>query len=126
MAGTPVTFEVLQEGSVVETQTVSLAADGSYEFQTSVQGDAVIRAKASHWLAKSQAVSLSGSVNADFSLINGDISGDNRINVLDYILLKSNYNKINVGDNPADLTGDDRINVLDYVVLKKNYNKIGD
>ena len=125
VAGTPVTFEILQDGSVVETVTTILDADGHYSFEASLAGDVTIRAKASHWLAKERSIDLLTPV-IDFSLINGDINGDNRINVLDYAVLKANYNKTDVSGHAADLNGDSRINVLDYIILKKNYNKIGE
>ena len=124
MAGIPVTFEVWQDGMLLETETATLDAAGNYEFETSVQGIIEIRAKASHWLARRASVATPG--HADFTLSNGDINNDNRINVLDYIQLKANYNKIGLDGHPADLNGDSRINVLDYIILKKNYNKIGE
>ena len=119
------TFEVWQNGSLIESKDILLETNGDYYFEPSVEGDVLIRAKADHWLAESKSVTLPSAADINFSLINGDITGDNRINVLDYIQLKANYNKTGVAGHPVDLNGDARVNVLDYIILKKNYNKIG-
>ena len=125
VAGTPVTLEILQNDTIVKTVNTTLGPGGYYEFEHSIVGNVQIRAKASHWLAETQSILLPYTASVNFSLINGDINNDNRINVLDYIQLKANYNKTDVVDYPADLNGDGRINVLDYIILKRNYNKIG-
>lgn len=126
VAGVPVAIEVLQDGSVVGTYTLALDAAGGYSFETSASGPAEIRVKASHWLAKIKSVDLLNASAVDFTLQNGDINGDNQINVLDYAALKASYNQTGVDDNSADLNGDGNINVLDYSILKKNYNRIGE
>jgi hypothetical protein len=89
IAGTPVTFDIWQNGEQVESHTVSLDSLGNFDFSVFAEGTVQIRAKASHWLAQTQSLTLPGTVN--FSLINGDVNGDNAINFLDFAVLANHW-----------------------------------
>ena len=66
---------------------------------------------------------------ASFSLHNGDINGDNDVNILDLGLLADAYNAsvdetlYNVN---ADLNGDGVVDIIDLGILADNYNDAGD
>ena len=53
----------------------------------------------------------------------GDVNGDGKVNMFDYVALKSHcLNKTLLDADKqtrADLTGDGKINMFDYVALKK-------
>ncbi|MDP4176800.1 MAG: dockerin type I domain-containing protein [Bacillota bacterium] len=67
-----------------------------------------------------------GDISGSSSVKYGDINGDNKINVLDYLLLKRYINNTNIklpSDNSlkaADLNGDSKVDSSDYVLLR-NY-----
>ena len=89
VAGTPVVFEIRQNGELIDSQVVELDQDGNFSFMAAAQGTVDIRAKASHWLAQSISVELPGTAN--FSLINGDVNGDNVINFLDFAMQANSW-----------------------------------
>jgi hypothetical protein len=63
------------------------------------------------------------------SLLNGDVNGDNSVDLLDYFALSDAYGS-SVGDPTfnaeADLNGDDSVDLLDYFILSDNYGLEGD
>lgn len=132
----PVAVSIRKPGSgvAIETKTVSLAADGSYSatFSTSlVSGNYDIVAKASHWLRErkaSIAVSSAGATNVNFSLINGDVDGDNTVTVFDYNALSDAFDSAPGNGNwnaNADLDGDGSVTVFDYNILSNNFDLEG-
>ncbi|MCJ7423459.1 dockerin type I repeat-containing protein, partial [Candidatus Bathyarchaeota archaeon] len=58
--------------------------------------------------------------------IPGDINGDQRVNVLDAILIANSFNS-KPGDanwNPnADINGDNKVNILDCIVLSNYFGQ---
>ena len=53
----------------------------------------------------------------------GDINETNQVNVLDYSILKTNWNTSN---DVADMNGDGMVGILDYSLLKANWFAFGD
>ncbi|MGQ9487954.1 MAG: hypothetical protein ACUVTY_00240 [Armatimonadota bacterium] len=74
-------------------------------------------------------VVLVGSVTLDFSLVNGDIDGDNEVTLFGFGRLVSAFGSM-PGDrnwNPdADLDGDLEVTLFDFGVLVRNFGLIGD
>ncbi|MBS1705412.1 MAG: hypothetical protein JST40_06030 [Armatimonadetes bacterium] len=142
VAGQSVKFEILDgSNNVVQTTTGSLDASGNYSLATSLVGNYKIAATASHWLRKLSGtvnITASGASGVNFTLINGDIDGDNSVTIFDYLVLSDYFDKNEsdsdwntVGSNlhapkEADLDGDGSVTVFDYVVLSNNFDKTGD
>jgi hypothetical protein len=74
-------------------------------------------------------ISTSGASGQTASLTNGDINGDNSIDLLDFNKLslawRSTIGSSNWNAN-ADLNGDGSVNILDWNILSKNWKKTGD
>jgi hypothetical protein len=115
---------------------VNLDGIGNYSFGTTdlnlPAGTYDITAKASHWLREkigSVVVSPTGAVGVNFSLINGDIDGDNHVDIGDYSELSTAFGS-QPGDGNwnanADLDGDGEINIGDYAILSAEFGLDGD
>lgn len=131
-AGRIATMDIIQGGSVVATENVTLGTSGSYQFSTSITGTAKIAAKASHWLRRSSMdVSLVAgqTTNVSLFLFNGDCDDDNEVSIGDFAVLSAAF-----GSTPgdlnwnaeADLDGDDEVSIGDYAILSGNFGMIGD
>lgn len=143
--GTPpssATFKLYLRGSstLVATATTAIAADGSFSVQLLpsffANGDGGtghydLSMKVGTWLRKRVPVNLmAGSASGVvFSLINGDINGDNAITLGDFAQLRAAYGSA-PGDanwNPnADLNGNLAVTLGDFAILRKNYGIVGD
>lgn len=129
----PVTIEIRKPGETtpVETHVVDLDSTGAYEFSTALTGTYDVAAKASHWLRQViPGVSLTGApVTLNFTLINGDIDGDNEVSLFDFGELVAAFGSV-PGDsnwNPnADLEGDEEVSLFDFGILVRNFGLIGD
>lgn len=79
----------------METHVVHPDSTGAYEFATSPSGTFDVAAKASHWLRQViPNVALVGSVTLNFTLLNGDIDGDNEVTLFDFGALVCNFGAI--------------------------------
>jgi len=130
----PVTIILRQPGSTapLEAYTVYPAANGAYSFLTTQVGTFDIAFKGPHWLRKviaGAAISTSGASGQSPALVNGDINGDNSIDILDFnkLSLAWKSSPANANWNPnADLNGDGKVDLLDWNVLSRNWKKTGD
>lgn len=120
------------DGTNTETGSVPLDAGGNFNFATTLPpGNYTVGVKASHWLRKSVAASLTvaGPNQVTASLTNGDCDSDNEVGIGDYALLSAAY-----GSGPgdpnwvpnADLNGDEAVDIADYAILSANYGLSGD
>ncbi|MCW5941499.1 MAG: hypothetical protein KIS66_04665 [Fimbriimonadaceae bacterium] len=132
VAGTPVRVEIRSPGSTVplETYDTTLASGGAYGVVTSLNGTYDVTIKSSHWLrAKSANVSVSGSgATVSLSLVNGDVNGDNTVNIADFLQLRAAFGSSTggAGWNPnADLNGSGSVNVADFVILRGSFGQSG-
>lgn len=126
----PIEVELRNHDGETITRTLTLTNDGSYNIENIPQGEYDIAFKASHWLRKTV---LNTSINEDTTLnvtqVNGDVDGDNNVDVQDQELLKKangstpNSHKWN---SNADLNGDLKVNKIDLEILKSNLGLIGD
>lgn len=128
---TPVTIEIRNPGETtpLETHTVLLAGN-AYAFSTTREGTFDIAAKASHWLRQTRTnIAITGDTTVNFSLINGDVDGDNEVTLFDFGQLVAAFGSMpgDSGWNPnADLDGDEEVTLFDFGVLVRNFGAIGD
>lgn len=120
------TYEIRQNGNVVESGPLAISANSTYSIQTSVSGLAEVSIKASHWLRRTVSgvtIPGSGSVGVNVSLFNGDVDGDNEVTIGDYAILSSNFG---TSGPDGDLNGDGEVDIGDYAILSVNFNMLGD
>jgi len=127
------------ENTVLEETSTLLVDQGNYTVKTRNPGAIRIRVKAQHWLSRSLIMDFSNNVsNLNFSLINGDIDGDNKVTVFDYGLLSDFFDKNSEqpdwkvagpeGFSPqdCDLDGDGSVTVFDYGILSDHFGQDGE
>jgi hypothetical protein len=129
--------------AVLADQVVALGANGEYtamDPNQSAGGVYKVLVKSSHWLQKqTTATTTAGSVTGrNVSLMNGDINGDNSVDLLDYFRLSDAYNLDSTAPGwaypaidgsqlrEADLNEDGSVDLLDYFILSDRYNQVGD
>lgn len=74
-------------------------------------------------------IGMYGVSGLSFSLLNGDINGDNTVSLADFGQLKLAYGSVagNSNWNPnADLDGNGSVGLSDFGILKLNYGTTGD
>lgn len=134
--GIPVTFELFPAGgtSPIQTITTTLNSTGSYSFVAGIPttGQYDLRAKASHWLGQKLSpvtVSATGAINVNFTLINGDVDGDNEVGGGDLSELSSAFQSVAGDPNwnvNADLDGDGEVGSSDLSILSSVFGLSGD
>lgn len=119
-------------GAVVESHAVTLGAGGYLLLPSSRTGTFDLTFKASHWLrTKVDGVTIGGSgvFGLTVSLRNGDVNGDNSINIADFLPLRGAFGA-QPGDghwNPnADLDGNGMVEIADFLILRQNFGRRGD
>jgi len=131
-SGKVVTVQVVAaDGTVEDTQNVTVGAIGYYAFDTASRGVKTIKFKGTHWLTRAVAdVDLdAGADTVGPELINGDIDGDDSITVFDYDRLSQAFDARPSDANwdaDADLDGDSEVTVFDYDILSRNFDLSGD
>ncbi len=131
-AGQKVTFEVRNTlGVPVEViKDVELGPHGSYSFSSTLVGTYALAVKGLTWLSAIRYPVELGSAAAKvgFTLINGDVDGDDYVGTDDYLRLSQAFDS-SVGDGNydrnADLDGDGYVGTDDYLILNKNFDQQG-
>ncbi|MCS7208430.1 MAG: hypothetical protein NZ874_02560 [Fimbriimonadales bacterium] len=115
----------LVRGAQSDSVTLTLGTGGAYSLQTGLSGTVQVRVYVPGWLARRQTLSIgsSGSVNADWTLINGDANRDNRIDDADLLRVLFQFG---TSDAQADLNGDGIVNDADLLIVLFNFGTIGD
>jgi hypothetical protein len=62
----------------------------------------------------------------DFVLANGDVNGDNVVDLADFLILAATYEVDPPTAPEADLDGDGAVNLADFLILAANYGLAGD
>ncbi|HRI42633.1 MAG TPA: hypothetical protein PLL78_00930 [Fimbriimonadaceae bacterium] len=114
---------------------VNVAVDSMGNFSTSdlppVAGTYLVSIKRAPWLRRTIGPYNTGSSHSGllFSLVNGDIDGDNEVAIGDYAQLSTAFGA-EPGDpnwnESADLNGDDAVDIGDFAVLSANFGIEGD
>ncbi|MCW5942188.1 MAG: hypothetical protein KIS66_08145 [Fimbriimonadaceae bacterium] len=134
--GSPTTqtlrMEVRATGSTtpLEVYTLSPDAANNISLRTYRVGAHDVWLKGPHWLAQKVNVALTdtGVTNLGFSLRNGDVNGDNSVNLADFLALRAAFGTSSGSPNwnpNADLNGDGSVNVADFVILRANFGQSG-
>lgn len=135
LAGESVTILVRNVGSGTNLRTyeVVVKADGTYELSTDLAaGSYDLYAKHRATLRKKLAnasLGASGLNGASFTMINGDVNGDNSINVADFLAFRAAFGASPSSNNwnpYADLNGDRSVAVSDFLILRAGFGKSGD
>lgn len=121
------TVTIRSGGQIRETHVVSLDANGQFAFPTAFRGICGLTAKASHWLRQTRSgIDTTQSPIVEFSLLNGDVNGDNRVTFEDFSILQTHYGESVDPDTNGDLNGDGRTTFQDFGILQRNYGRVGD
>ncbi|MDW8052559.1 MAG: dockerin type I domain-containing protein [Armatimonadota bacterium] len=122
-AGRQATIKIKQ-GTQVSTYTVPLNADGSYLLRPNETGDAEVWVKVAPGLAKKVSLNLTGTVNQNFTLTNGDVNDDNVVNNADLLSVLFDFGSS--GSSAADVNGDGTVNNADLLIVLFNFGRSGD
>lgn len=118
-------------GAAHGSTTVMPSPSGDYAVPAPVTSGALrVTAKAPTWLRAATTVTLTSSItNAPFTLINGDVDGDNAVTIFDYIRISDSFGS-ETGDAgfdaAADLDKDGAVTIFDYIILSKNFGLDGE
>lgn len=132
--GAPVSIQVreLGSGTVVGSYDVLLAQGGAFTFATQLVGDFHLSLKSPTHLRRTSgpfSISPSGATGLAFSLINGDVNGDNTVNLQDFLVLRAAFGSSQGSQhwNPnADLNRSGTVDVQDFLILRVNFGRSGD
>ncbi len=130
----PAVVEIRNPGTldIVRTTSAWVRPDGSYQFQTKLQGTYDIAFKGVSWLRKvvpNVTLSHSAPTTVDASLPNGDVDNDNQVTIFDYIEISDAFDATTADLNyneAADLDRDEVITIFDYIILSSNFDLLGD
>lgn len=104
---------------------LQLTPDGAFEMNLEVTDSYVMLINAPGYLSAKAEDTLSNASTMDMgriTLLGGDVTGDDLINILDLALIASLYNT----DAPqADINGDQQVNLIDLVMTATNYRRRG-
>lgn len=131
-AGQPVTFTIKQGGNIVDSVVASLDASGAFNFTTNARGNVDIYAKAGTFLQKKIAgivLTDTGVNNLVYSLKNGDVDGNNAVELPDYLAMIESFDLVATDpgwNGNADLDGSGMVDLGDYLILVSNFDQSGD
>lgn len=129
--GQPLTVQFLQPGTgtVIEESVVVPDPFGRFSVQTPALAEFDVSTKVRHWLRRTIPVRTGGNVDVAFDLYNGDVNGDNSVNVADFLVLRGAFgtSRGNAGYNlMADLNEDGTVGIPDFLILRANFGAQGD
>ena len=133
--GVSVTVQLYKAGTgtLVDTKTATLNSSGSFSISSQAPiASYDVYVKASHWLRRkltNQTFGTGALSGLSFSLLNGDVNGDNSVSLADFGQLKLAYGSTPSSGNwnpNADLDGNGSVGLSDFGILKLNYGKGGD
>lgn len=117
--------------TALETHAVTPASNGSFTVYTDLNGTRDIAVKYPHGLRSVLAnvnIPAGGVSGLTFTSGNGDVNGDNSVNLADFLALRAAFGSSAGGGtwNPnADLNGDGSVNLADFLILRSNFGQSG-
>ncbi len=121
-AGKQATIRVKQ-GTTINTYTATLDANGGYSLRVNETGNADVWVKLAPGLAKKVSLNLSGTVNQNFTLTNGDVNNDNVVDDADLLQVLFNFGG---NDAASDVNGDSIVDDADLLTVLFNFGSVGD
>lgn len=126
-----VTFEIRQDGRILKKLQVYTEEDGTYhlnDLNLSPGESYDVTAKAPGFLkGKVECVTLPA-INVDFSLLGGDVDGDNDVDLADFNRLAMGFGRV-YGDrrynSSCDFNGNGFVDLPDFAVLASNFGEAG-
>lgn len=116
-------------GSVFGTATVEVGPNLEFMLACPRATPFDVSMKASHFLRRRVAVNPTGSASVNLSLVNGDVNGDNSVNISDFLALRAAFGTSpgSATWNPmADLNRDGSVGIPDFLILRRNFGATGD
>ncbi|MCW5943171.1 MAG: hypothetical protein KIS66_13130 [Fimbriimonadaceae bacterium] len=119
--GTTTTFETLE---------VTPGPDGGFALRAPRETAFDVAVKASHWLRRTARWDPSvPERELSFLLVNGDVNGDNTVNIADFLGLRMAFgsSRGSATWNPmADLNEDGSVGIADFLILRRNLGSSGE
>jgi hypothetical protein len=112
--------------TAVFSTTITLDGTGNYSASDVPFGTYDVACKFSNWLRQvlpSVSISQPTTSAVDFSLVNGDANGDNKVTLMDLAVVLSNFNV--PGATEGDLNWDGHVGVLDLGIVLLNFMSVG-
>ncbi len=126
----PIEVRPAGESTPLEVHVVALDDGGGYQFQTALWGTFDLSAKGTHWLRQTvRGISLEKPTQVAFTLVNGDVDGDNEVTLFDFGHVVAAFGSMPDESrwNPdADLDGDGEVTLFDFGILVRNFGATGD
>lgn len=120
-------------GGAATSFVVPVTQNGTFGLNTTLRGNFGVSCKASHWLRQTLTSTIVLAARPysglSFSLINGDVDGDNEIGPGDFGQLSSAFGSVSGDANwnqEADLDGDGEVGPSDFGILSSNFGLSGD
>jgi hypothetical protein len=123
LEGKTATIKVKQ-GTQVFTYTATLGANGQYAVPIDQSGNMEVLAQVAPGLARKVSLSnVSGPVQQNFTLTNGDVNGDNVVDDADLLQVLFNFGGT---DRASDANGDNTVDDADLLIVLFNFGSVGD
>ncbi|GMV87204.1 MAG: hypothetical protein AMXMBFR81_01350 [Chthonomonas sp.] len=119
-------LDVRAQGSTTPLHRYTMSMDEVDAFRCPVPARTIdVSIKPGSFLRRTVSLdATSGDVHGMFEMVNGDVNGDNTINISDFLALRQAFGTSAGG--PADLNGDGSVNVADFLILRANFGRTGD
>lgn len=125
-------IEVRPVGSTAPVMAYSVPLGSLGQFAMVVpRGDYDVSLKIGSWLRRTFRVNASGGdvTGIDVTFTNGDVNGDNSVNLVDFLMLRAAFGSTSASPNwneNADLNRDGTVNATDFLILRGNLGRTGD
>jgi hypothetical protein len=114
----------VKQGTQTRTYTATLAANGQYAVPIDLSGNIEVLAQVAPGLARKVSLSnVSGPVQQNFTLTNGDVNGDNVVDDADLLQVLFNFGG---SDSASDVNGDSTVDDADLLIVLFNFGSVGD
>jgi hypothetical protein len=114
----------VKQGTQTRTYTATLAANGQYAVPIELSGNIEVLAQVAPGLARKVSLSnVSGPVQQNFTLTNGDVNGDNVVDDADLLQVLFNFGG---SDSASDVNGDSTVDDADLLIVLFNFGSVGD
>ncbi|MCW5941339.1 MAG: putative Ig domain-containing protein [Fimbriimonadaceae bacterium] len=128
-----VNVRVYRKGTtdLVKEETALISNDGRIRVELDERGQYDVVAKSATFLARKVAMDLRTQNVGQlvFDLRNGDVNGDNTVNIADFLLVRKAFGASQGGPGylaGADLNKDGRVDIRDFVIVRRNFGVAGD